>query len=1180
MTGNPLALIWDLIAKDSASPAFLRVSGAADKAATSTLRTTSALSGANATMTKFGATLTKSVTLPLIGLAAVSVDQAAKFQTSLNTIKVATDQTAASMGKASTGLEQIAQSTGTSLSQLSDSLYTATKAGQPMAAALDTVQAAAEGAKAEHVDLSVATQALTSIMASYGKSLSNPVQAENELIRGAGLAKTTYADFAGSLSNVIPLASSLGISFANVAGAIDTMTQHGETAQQSTDNLSNLISNLAGSNTVASKALGQLGINSVSLSKQLSSPQGLSAALNTVLDAINKHGKDGMVVTSAFKQAQLATQSLGTELGSVTGTLKTNSEAFANGSMSYKDYLAYAKSLGGQQYTLARNIITTVSAADGFNSTLTSGNSTVKTLAGSLKTALGGVTGMRTALMLTGNSAETFSKSSAAVEAAAKTAGTSILGWSDTQKTLGVQTDIAKEHLQVLAVQIGDDLLPVGNKLIGWAESGVQWFQNLSSGTKTYIGYAALTAAALGPVLVVGGKLITMFGKLVSAVSTAGTAVLRSTGLMMSASDAAAIQMALDAESVANAEAVKAAKVAAAAAEIVEAQQAESGAATKAAIQALAAADQFAAAKQAEALAAQQSAEEIVAASEEAGSASSLALGPIGIGLTAVVGVAALAAHSLGLFGSSAKAQIKPTDDFTNAILSDNDALGTNTRALVENKLEKDGAYDAALKLGINQKTLTDAMTGNSSALAQVNSIMAAYKAKLDAANQSGTANKVQLAAQYRAYDLLASSVQDVTTTLKVNQTAANNLLAADGKLKGSTDGVSGSMKDLAAASASTLSSLKSLYSAIENAPKTPKVGTPGVTTPGLIGVAHPATGGYITGPGTGTSDSIPAMISNGEFVVNAAQTAKHLPMLHAINRGVQGFAAGGVVGGITYTTDTGYLNALSRATSALGKAIASFTAAVFKSTSTTADLSSAVSSLQAAAKTAGVSSSRLASASKLEAGLLGDAAKRDALNARLGTPTDTSSTAYDLLNAAKDAFSSEASTITQAIRSGFNIQTAGGTGPGGYASYAQTLSGITQSVSDATTFQADLKKLTPEFGKSKAGQELLQQLAEGGVTGSGPEVQALSTASAAQIQALVSQQAKLDAVAGATGNSVATTLDGAAVVKDQAVVNELVAQTKALSQKIDTIGVQVASALNGTARTSSNKSSTKPAGR
>lgn len=71
----------------------------------------------------------------------------------------------------------------------------------------------------------------------------------------------------------------------------------------------------------------------------------------------------------------------------------------------------------------------------------------------------------------------------------------------------------------------------------------------------------------------------------------------------------------------------------------------------------------------------------------------------------------------------------------------------------------------------------------------------------------------------------------------------------------------------------------------------------------GLIGTLFgaftgKAAGGAIAGPGTGTSDSIPIMASNGEFIVRAAQARKFRPLLDAINSGRVGhFAAGGSIG-------------------------------------------------------------------------------------------------------------------------------------------------------------------------------------------------------------------------------------------------------------------------------------------
>jgi hypothetical protein len=54
----------------------------------------------------------------------------------------------------------------------------------------------------------------------------------------------------------------------------------------------------------------------------------------------------------------------------------------------------------------------------------------------------------------------------------------------------------------------------------------------------------------------------------------------------------------------------------------------------------------------------------------------------------------------------------------------------------------------------------------------------------------------------------------------------------------------------------------------------------------GLVLARKYRDGGYIDGPGTSTSDSIPIWASKGEYMVNAASTSKHKDALEAINKG------------------------------------------------------------------------------------------------------------------------------------------------------------------------------------------------------------------------------------------------------------------------------------------------------
>lgn len=68
------------------------------------------------------------------------------------------------------------------------------------------------------------------------------------------------------------------------------------------------------------------------------------------------------------------------------------------------------------------------------------------------------------------------------------------------------------------------------------------------------------------------------------------------------------------------------------------------------------------------------------------------------------------------------------------------------------------------------------------------------------------------------------------------------------------------------------------------------------------------AAGGYLSGPGTGTSDSIPVLASNGEYIVKADSVA-HYGRAYFDGLNAQRFAGGGYVGGSAGSTSSGASN-------------------------------------------------------------------------------------------------------------------------------------------------------------------------------------------------------------------------------------------------------------------------------
>jgi TP901 family phage tail tape measure protein len=434
----------------------------------------------------------KVVTLGVLGAAAVvgtvSLKMAADFQSHMTLLQTAGGESAKNMQVVSSGILDLAGATGTSIDQLSQGMYTVEKAGIRGADGLLVLKAAAEGAKAENVDLSTATNALTSVMMSYHMKAADAVKVQNELVAGSGMAKTTMSEYAGSLSAVIPVASAAGISFDQVAGAIATLTQHGTSAQESTQELANTIRALQNPNAVAVKMMGQLGLSSVDVAQHLGQ-RGLTGTIQLVSEAIAKNmGPSGLVMLDAFKKSQIASGDLQTELGKMPASLRALSQEYLNGQLTSKGYTKEVNTMKGQAGVLGHQFLTLAKQSMGFNDMLKTGNPSAITFSGALAKVTGGATGMNTALMLGGANMAYFQKATKDVSEAAKKGGSDISTWAQTQKTFNVQMSQVKEGVNAFAVRIGTALMPVVQQAVGAIQQWASWLDKNRAVLYTIVG--------------------------------------------------------------------------------------------------------------------------------------------------------------------------------------------------------------------------------------------------------------------------------------------------------------------------------------------------------------------------------------------------------------------------------------------------------------------------------------------------------------------------------------------------------------------------------------------------------------------------------------------------------------------------------------------------------------------
>lgn len=435
-----------------------------------------------------------------IAVGGYSLKMAGDFQAHMTLLQTAAGETSSNMRVVTNGVKNLAVQTGTSLDQLSGGMYTVEKAGIRGADGLKVLKAAAEGAKAENVDLSTATNALTSVMMSYHLKAKDAVSVENELVAGSGMAKTTMQEYAGSLSAVIPVASAAGIQFDQIGGAIATLTQHGTSAQESTQELANTIRNLQAPSLVSQKAMQQLGLNVNDVSTKLGS-RGLTGTIDLVTNAISsKMGPGGLVFVDAMKKSQSASQDMQTMLTKMPSSLAELSKKFMDGQIGMKEYQTAFKGMGGSSYAMGAQFLALSKSTQGFNQMLTSGSPQAQTFSKYLKDIMGGATGMNTALMLGGENMGYFKKATEDVGNAGRKSGSDISTWAKTQQNFNVMLAQTWQGIQVMAVNIGTKLIPI----VTAAVKGMTNFASgLSKGQPAAVALAVIVGTVLGSAIAV-----------------------------------------------------------------------------------------------------------------------------------------------------------------------------------------------------------------------------------------------------------------------------------------------------------------------------------------------------------------------------------------------------------------------------------------------------------------------------------------------------------------------------------------------------------------------------------------------------------------------------------------------------------------------------------------------------
>ena len=218
---------------------------------------------------------------PLVAAGAASIKMAASFDKSMTKIKTLVGVAADEVDGMRAGVMQMAKDTGSSADEAAEALFFITSAGIKGQAAMDVLNASLKASAIGLGDVATVADSATSAMNAYGQANLSATMATDVLTNAVRLGKLSSEELAGSIGQVIPIASNLGVEFHEVGATLAAMSRTGTNAATASMQLKNILISILKPSKEGAETLAAMGLSSQKLRQQIKD-EGLLSVLTTL----------------------------------------------------------------------------------------------------------------------------------------------------------------------------------------------------------------------------------------------------------------------------------------------------------------------------------------------------------------------------------------------------------------------------------------------------------------------------------------------------------------------------------------------------------------------------------------------------------------------------------------------------------------------------------------------------------------------------------------------------------------------------------------------------------------------------------------------------------------------------------------------------------------------------------
>jgi TP901 family phage tail tape measure protein len=244
-------------------------------------------------MQSFGRAASMYMTVPITLAGRASLNAAKDFEFSMQKIVGLVGESQDQVNSWSKDILELGPKLGRSPKELADALYFVTSSGYSGAEALDIVTQSAKAASSGLGDTKVIADLVTSALAAYSNTALSTTEVLDILTAAVREGKGEASDFAKQLGDVIPIASKMGVSFDQVAGAVSAVTLTGQSVSEVVTGLRQVLFEIQKPSVGAAKALGKMGSSFDSIRNSIRE-KGLLETLSDLNTLTNKYGVESL----------------------------------------------------------------------------------------------------------------------------------------------------------------------------------------------------------------------------------------------------------------------------------------------------------------------------------------------------------------------------------------------------------------------------------------------------------------------------------------------------------------------------------------------------------------------------------------------------------------------------------------------------------------------------------------------------------------------------------------------------------------------------------------------------------------------------------------------------------------------------------------------------------------------